>query len=186
VYVYRCICSNKNLKCRFLPHHFQESFASAIGDEPDDFDYPFDVNVVNNTDCTRLARAMMHNKVLLSPAHFYYDIKNIATYMPASAWNATILAIRTENMWHDWTTANQWLGQQHGVATFPETRKRQQNETELPVTKEISPLGQERLCRALTDEYKVYFELIERAVNLGDKERQETYVLARRNCPDIH
>jgi hypothetical protein len=162
---------------------FQESFARAIGDESEDFDYPFDVKIVNNTDCTRLARAIMHNKVLTSPSHFYHDMKLIESLLPASAWNATILAIRTEHLWDDWTTANQWLGQRHEVVTFPSIQRRQQNQTKLPVTKDISPTGRKRLCCALKDEYKVYYDLVERAVNLDEQGRQEAYDLARRNCP---
>lgn len=58
--------------------------------------------------------------------------------------------------------------QETDVATFPATQNRQQSDAKLPVTKEISPLGRKRLCRALMDEYMMYSDLVERAVNLDD------------------
>jgi hypothetical protein len=183
-----------------------ERFATALGDvnqypgDDDDNGYPFNATTVNNTNCTRLARAIMDNKVAI-PAHLYYSFhwllqqhifpttrtKNEAN----DGDDATIhLAIRTEHLWDDWTTANQWLGQDT-VTTFSDIRLRKNNDDSsemfnYPVKREISAQGQERLCRALKKEYQAYMILLQRAVNLSEQQRQDSLNQARQNCPILN
>ena len=139
----------------------------------------------NSSNCAALAHALIHNKQK-EVDHFYYSIRGVQQAMPPTAANATILVIRTRHMWDDWISANAWLGQkEQTVAIFPNLLHRQQNETKLPVTKDISDKGKRRLCFALRFEYREYFSLLQRAVNLDQQNLQDAYKLAKQNCPQL-
>ena len=162
-----------------------EYFAEALGDgDLYDFYYPFPVDTVNNSDCTALARATMNNRVMAFQ-HVYANTKYVVSLLPKNSLNSsTILVLRNENLWGDWRTANQWLGQQKDdVATFPSVRIRDYSTVVLPVSKNVSAVGQRRLCRALEPEYQVYLDLIRRASNLGASDKEQALQIARQHCP---
>jgi len=96
--------------------------------------------------------------------------------------NTTILVVREENLWQDWTSANHWLGQDN-VAAFPKFATRNFSHMDLPVTKALSDKGAQRLCSALQAEYESYLHVLSRAVNLHASEVQQSLELARRNYP---
>jgi hypothetical protein len=54
----------------------------------------------------------------------------------ATTTNTTILVVREENLWQDWTSANQWLGQDN-VATFPKVATRNFSHMDLPVNQSV-------------------------------------------------
>jgi hypothetical protein len=138
-----------------------ERFSEFVGDEPDDYYYPDWNNIyINNTDCTSLARAIMHQQVEKS-RHFYNNINYVFDRLEPYPHfrNATIVAVRAENLWGDWESANQYLGQER-VATFEDSanRRRDYKGMTLPVSKDVSDLGRKRLCRALHPEYQAYIQ----------------------------
>ena len=165
-----------------------EQFAEAIGDDPEDYYYP---NIsatpksVNTTDCTNLARAVMHGKVKTIDHIFFSTVKIMSLLAsPNEMANKTTLVVRTEFLWQDWVSVNEYLGQErHTIATPSEIHNRDQASLRLPVTREVTKLGQERICRALKAEYDAYLTIIQLAANLNDDERQASLEIARQNCP---
>lgn len=104
---------------------------------------------------------------------------------------AVVLAIRTEHIWEDWTKTNRWLGQPEGTIHTLHGQHNARNQTLLykggrpPVTKELSDAGRSHLCRALKNEYDAYFFFIDKAVNLNKADKEASYDLAKRNCPEL-
>ena len=165
-----------------------EEFATAIGDDPEHFDYPYSpTGPVNITNCTNLARAVMHSKVK-NLEHQYFNTKKIIESLssPSELRNKTVLVVRNEYMWQDWTTLNEWLGQESHIATFPQVHLRDYASSNLPVGRNITTLGRERICRALRPEYEAYLRIISLAANLGENEKEDTLAIARGNCPSLN
>jgi hypothetical protein len=162
-----------------------DTFVEALGDEPDEYEYPWPSNVANTTNCRDLARASMDNKVK-GFEHVFFDTKYVVNHLPDS-WrhNQTMLVIRRENLWNDWTSANKYLGQEH-VATFPDKSLRVASQHKQPVSKNITTAnGRIRLCRALAPEYRAFLDVIKSAVNLSQEQKQKSLQLARKNCPNL-
>ena len=53
----------------------------------------------------------------------------------------------------------------------------------LPVTSNLSDEGRESLCKFMRNEYILYFDLLNRAVNLSDDDIKSTLDDAYKNCP---
>ena len=140
---------------------------------------------MNTTDCTNLARAVMHGKVKTIDHIFFSTVKIMSLLAsPNEMANKTTLVVRTEFLWQDWVSVNEYLGQErHTIATPSEIHNRDQASLRLPVTREVTKLGQERICRALKAEYDAYLTIIQLAANLNDDERQASLEIARQNCP---
>jgi len=49
----------------------------------------------------------------------------------------------------------------------------------------LSPLGKERLCRALQKEYEGYVQILREAINLTDQDVQESLDEIKHNCPNV-
>ena len=171
-----------------------ESFTDALGDEPipeDDFSAVSDDIDGDGTpleeNCTKLARVLLRNHPIAkhAAAHFFYDTRLVMDWANINTTRTPILAVRTEQMWDDWISVNQWLGQEH-VATFPEVKGRVFDKDQYKVKKEISETGQRRLCRALIPEYRVYLKTSFKAVNLSPEDKDRSFQLAMKNCgPEI-
>jgi hypothetical protein len=150
-----------------------EEFTNVLGD------YNFrEMEKMGN--CTLLAKHLLFNK-LHEAHHFFYDTKFIHQKLPT---DSPLLVVRNEHLWHDWVTANQWLGQDE-VAVYPDDVVRDFSNKSLSVSRRLSDIGRQRLCRALEREYHAYWRLIERAVNLTPEEKMATAEMARKSCPDI-
>jgi len=65
-----------------------ERFIELVGDHPSDFDYPYDANTIETSNCTNLARAAMANKVKGCAEHMYWNTKSILERIPG--WNSDI------------------------------------------------------------------------------------------------
>jgi len=78
--------------------------------------------------------------------------------------NATILVLRTENLWNDWVAANQYLGGQEVVVVPTNaTRGRGYSRMNLPVSTHLSEEGRRNLCCSLVNDYKAYISLLRQA-----------------------
>ena len=53
----------------------------------------------------------------------------------------------------------------------------------LPVTRDISLEGRNKLCIALKTEYIAYFELLQKALNINDNDMKKSIQIAASNCP---
>jgi hypothetical protein len=94
---------------------------------------------------------------------------------------STIFAVRTKNLWGDWISTNEHLGQKN-VSTS-NIRERDHGHLRLPASKKISNAGRRNLCLALKAEYDAYLDFLRKAENLDDTERAKSLKIGNRNCP---
>ncbi|KAL7579759.1 hypothetical protein ACA910_021898 [Epithemia clementina (nom. ined.)] len=104
-----------------------------------------------------------------------------------------ILVLRNEYLWQDFVSANHWLSgggesESSSSSSAMPSRERLSNtqmrkQVVFPVTRDISPLGRQRLCRALQDEYRAYVQVLRRAVNLSPHQKNDSVQQSRRHCP---
>ena len=170
-----------------------DSFVEALGasDNPDFGPY-LDINdPIETTDCHELAHAAWHHRLKLAK-HFFYDLQHVSRLMnqgrtSSSSSEVTVMVVRREALWEDWTSANQWLGQAaETVDTFPELQQRAAVAgSHPPVGTDISEANRVLLCESLRSEYQVYLEMIASAVNLSEAEKRASLEMAQRQCPQL-
>ena len=168
-----------------------ESFATAIGDERNDpLEYVrpiWNETAIQNFSeyCGNLARAAMANQVP-EVEHLHLNTNAFVRQCKSYPHTAVLLAIRTEFLWHDWVSANEWLGQPPPIQTYKYRVGRGQvvGRRKLPpVRKDITTVGRRRLCRALIPEYQMYFQVLRHAVNLKDEQRRRSFAIYEKHCP---
>jgi len=167
-----------------------EAFVEAIGDTPDQYDYEFHRSQIVAENCTNLARAVVDAKVRRFN-HFYFPFYKIRSFLSASdagdvggSQEPILFATRQEHLWYDWKKINYLLGQVGDVVT-PYSGARDMSNVHQPVTRDLSPLGKERLCRALQKEYEGYVQILREAINLTDQDVQESLDEIKHNCPNV-
>jgi hypothetical protein len=149
--------------------------------------YPYRHNEVVPTNCEALACAVLHGKVRFF-THLFFNFRNILdTKVPCTP-PRTIYVLRQENLWDDWVALNSLLGQKEPVVIPHHTNERNITGLQLPVGREISLEGRQKLCTALELEYKAYFRLVRRAANMDENDLEKCRQIAQKNCPnlDIH
>ena len=101
--------------------------------------------------------------------------------------NATLFAIRTENLWQDFIKVNQLLGQAPGTVAINENIARDSTNIAMPISTEIGDLGRYHLCNSpfLQREYKTYFRILHQAVNIHKDDLMAMHTVARKNCPSL-
>ncbi len=115
--------------------------------------------------------------------HNYY---NYQYYYKLAPRNATVLAIRTEYLQQDWTSAERFAARdipdyRPSQITFP-----QLNPSPNIIEKDssqLSSIGMKNLCRALCWEIKTYLTILNRAVNLTPQDVANSVSLMRSSCP---
>jgi hypothetical protein len=135
------------------------------------------------SNCPKLAQATMNHAAKEPMGHLYYDLRRI--FQPLT--NVTkrpLLVIRTENLWDDFHSTLNWLGDEEKLTSTPSLR----NSTliDYPVNKTISPEGKHNLCVALQDEYRIYLRLIVLAQNLSQEQQEVSWKIATQNCPGLN
>jgi Sulfotransferase family len=164
-------------------------FVEPLGDDPTNFKYPYKQNWVSAESCTDLAKAAFNGRVKIYN-HLFFSFQRILSFIP-EVHKQMIYAMRQEHLWHDWTTVNEKLGQSKPVS-IPEEGNRIRNmailevQHQLPVTRDLNPLGAVSLCNALKQEYRAYFRLLKRAKNLSPDDLEQSIAHAKRNCPSLN
>jgi hypothetical protein len=156
-----------------------ERFAELVGTEPTLYEYP-NASEMNRTNCTNLAKAVINQRVRFSD-HFYWSMKRIHGLLGSQMNSSTIFAVRNENLWGDWVSTNEYIGQ-NNVST-PNIRVRDHRNMKLPVPKKVSIAGRRNLCIALKPDYDAYLDFLRLAKNLDETERASSLKVANRNCP---
>jgi hypothetical protein len=115
--------------------------------------------------------------------HNYYNYQYYYNLAPR---NATILAIRTEYLQQDWTSAEMIIARdtpdyRPSQITFPQLNP-SPNIIERD-SSHLSPIGMKNLCRALCWEIKSYLTILSRAVNLTPQDVANSVRLMRSSCP---
>jgi hypothetical protein len=146
------------------------------------------VNVTNfkNQNCDVKAKSTIYhiNIHSLAARHFFWDIRQVLSRIQENLRNKTILSVRTEFLWTDWTTANQWLGDK--IVQVDESKRmdaRNSTKMETGVNLNLSDQGRKNLCLALESEYNLYLKVLQLSVNLTPKDREDSLAIARENCP---
>ena len=158
--------------------------------------YPDRHNVVNATNCTRLACGGLHGKVR-PYVHLYFNYQNLYAKLPLNR-NRQLYVIRKEKLWQDWKTVNDMLGERDDrngkTAAANDTPDNKANDAteiaarnithlDLPVGKELSKVARMRLCGALVSEYETYFKILHVAINMQPSDVEWAKAVAQTNCP---
>ena len=111
----------------------------------------------------------------------------IKAYLKELPSNKEVFIIRTKSLWQDWVTVNNLLGAAEDVP-IPDSineGKVINSQAKLPVTSNLSDEGRDSLCKLLRNEYILYIDLLNRAVNLSDDDIKSALDDAYKNCPAI-
>ena len=164
-----------------------EAFVENVGDHPAEFDYPHSARHVVQRNCTNFARAMINAKIQRMH-HLYVNYVVIRSLMPQSLENITIYATRKDHLMDDFRDINYILGEREQL-DFLNSRKDQHirdvSKVKLPVTRDLSDSGRERLCRALEPEYRVYVELLLHSDNLSRQDVIDDLIYSRKQCSNL-
>ena len=137
----------------------------------------------DNNECSVRARQAVSGKIKLMN-HLWANYKTMVAPIHS---NAKVYVIRKEHMWYDWITINKMLDPNRAVIlpTGDSAHGRDMTGVNQPVTRDLSNKGRENLCRAMKQEYEIYFSLLTRAVNLNATDIQEAREKAHINCPNL-
>ena len=130
--------------------------------------------------CKNLARAVINQDVRLSD-HFYWSMHRIHNMIESQLDSSRVFVLRNENLWGDWVSTNEVLGQTN--VSVPDIRLRDNRDVQLPVSTKLSLSGRQNLCLALKPEYDAYLDFLRRADNLQEEDRRHSVQIANRNCP---
>lgn len=164
-----------------------EEFVEFIGDNPKEFDYPYPPREVKQENCTNFCRAMINARIQRMH-HLYVNYVVIQSLLPKSLENITIYATRKDHLMDDFREINHILGDREQL-DFLVSRKdhhiRDVSSVTLPVTRDLSDEGRERLCRALEPEYRVYIEILLYSVNLSRQDVIDDLAHSRTHCSNL-
>mmetsp|Transcript_34512 Transcript_34512/g.63442 ORF Transcript_34512/g.63442 Transcript_34512/m.63442 type:complete len:128 (-) Transcript_34512:53-436(-) len=98
-----------------------------------------------------------------------------------------VLVIRTKNLWQDWIDVNKILGARRDVDVPDEGSEgeRVNAGSMLPVKNTLNARGRQVLCQVLTNEIRIYIDLLNRAVNLSDDDVSAALQGMQANCPSV-
>lgn len=166
-----------------------EIFVEHIGDNSLDFVYNYVPIHIVRDNCTNFCRAMIHSKVKRM-THLFFGYRTLHSLLPNSTVpgreklkDLTIYATRQEHLLDDFERINQLVGETKPLVRKP--RQRDVSNVTLPVTRDLSDKGRQRLCRALEGEYRIYIELILQAKNLNREDVVESLNYSRKKCPEL-
>ncbi len=133
-------------------------------------------------DCANVAKSTLHHSnPWQAMGHNYWDIRG--TMWRIGDWaDRTILTLRTEFLWQDWTSANQWLGEKGEIFTAETVNN--STDSQFPIRdKTLSEGARKNLCLALQEEYRLYWKLLKVSENLSDDDLARSMEISRKNCP---
>ena len=160
-----------------------ETFVDYIGDNVNDYYYPYHRSIVNTQNCTSFARAIMNARVRRFN-HFFFNYAKIRSFLPKD--DPLIFVTRQEHLWYDWKKINYLLGQIDDAGLQEDMNARNLTDLHQPITRDLSDMGRRRFCKALEREYQEYVQLLRDAINLSDDDLKESLEQARRTCPNIN
>jgi len=163
-----------------------EDFAQLMQGSSTNCNYPYRQNSIVADDCAGLACAVLHGKVRLF-SHLFFNYRNILyTKLPTEP-KRKIYVLRQEYMWQDWKQLNKLLGQTKEVVVPKDSSNlRNISGIALPITRNISTDGKQKLCLALKSEFEAYFQLLLLAINIDDSGFKKSLSIADTNCPNLN
>ena len=94
--------------------------------------------------CRKVAQAIMNHQTHGISQHLHFDLHHFYNQIPANQ-NATLFAIRTENLWQDFIKIKKLLGQAPGSIATNENIARDSTNIAMPISAEIGDLGRSHL-----------------------------------------
>jgi hypothetical protein len=176
--------------------------------------YPYRHNVIEPKDCQELACATIHGKVRFF-THLFFNYRNILyTKLPPHRQIYVIRQEHLWDDWqqlnqhiavsllsnvgdvtnkthHDWQQQQLQKQSTNVSISLPSlgrmNMESQRNVTgiQLPVTRQVSWGGRQKLCRALETEYRAYFQLLSMAMNMKENDIHDSFRIATKNCPHL-
>jgi hypothetical protein len=126
---------------------------------------------------------MMQNRAEPISSHLYYDI---GLFYQQTKHSKPLFAIRTEFLWDDWVNINELLGQTRGGSVVINQKNlRDTRNFTLPVSSKIGEVEREYICRAIAPEYKVYFQILSKAINVQKEDLTAMGEMAQKKCPKL-
>jgi len=172
----------------------QEFVDCATNDEP-----PSE-NDLYNTRIMFMEKAKMHfeqvtlncretcKEIAAATSRYIHHVRvNYEAYLKELPSDKEVFVIRTKSLWQDWVKVNNLLGSPKDVA-IPDSineGKVVNTQDKLPVRSNLSNEGRESLCKLLRNEYILYIDLLNRAVNLSDSDIKSALDDVHKNCPAI-
>ena len=147
---------------------------------------PNDVKTyLKKRECDNVAKTTLHHVDSFPIAHNYWDLRQILFQVHKDLKDKTLLVIRKESLWQDWTSANLWLGEEKvGIHNqTSSTIMRNSTELDLPINMNLSIEGRRNLCLALEDEYRLYLRVLMLSSNLSKDDMESSLAIAQTNCP---
>ena len=121
--------------------------------------------------------------------HLYFNYHEIYSRIPTSPPQRKLYVIRKEHLWDDWWKVNRMFGEhQRRESIVPASggdTLRNITGIQLPVTRDISDEARSKLCKALEQEYSVYFRILQRAENMDAEDLKDARRFASGNCPNL-
>lgn len=119
--------------------------------------------------------------------HIVHVRVNYESYLKDLPSDKEVFVIRTKWLWQDWINVNNLLGSPTDVPTPDSINEGKvvNAQATLPVKSNLSNEGRKLLCNMLRNEYILYLDLLNRAVNLSDDDVKLALDNAHKNCPAI-
>ena len=134
-------------------------------------------------DCANAAKTTLHHIATFPMSHHFWDLRQTLFQVHKGLRDKTLLSIRQEFLWQDWTSSNRWLGDNKGEIYTTTESFRNSTDMNLPIDLTLSEEGKINLCIALKDEYRLYLKVLALSVNLSKDEVRQSLIIARTNCP---
>lgn len=173
----------------FQPICFEtlEEFVKNIGDNPTDYIYPYHQREVQQKNCTNFARAMFNSRVHRMQ-HLFFSYVYVHSLLPQSLDKLTIYVTRKDHLHEDFGNINHILGEQQppeAHSSGDDTHERDTSNVTMPVTRDLSDEGRQRLCRALEPEYRIYIDFLLQSDNLDGQDVIDALTHSRTRCPNL-
>ncbi len=131
--------------------------------------------------CNSHAKRAVGGRVKIM-SHLYSNYHKMVAPIPA---DAQVYVFRNEHIWEDWEAVNKLLDPNRTVVIPTGKKVRDVTNVKQPVSRDLSSRGRDYLCRAIQQEYEVFFSLLKRAVNLNETDIQDARDTANKNCPNL-
>jgi hypothetical protein len=134
--------------------------------------FPIDTALPTTTgqSCTELAWLAVNGQAPAGPSsHLYFNHRYYITNTTKLYPEKEIFVVRTETLWHDMNGIEKMLG--GGNIAINEWSKKVNAGNKHKPEGKLSRKGAQILCCSMTDEIEIYIDLLKRAVNLNQNDK---------------
>ena len=129
--------------------------------------------------CREKARDLLFGKYRMLVPHIRYNYAYYANQSIRKFPNKEYFGIRTEKEWDDFVMADKMIG---GSGRYQKMGKPRTHGSEHYQPSPLSTEAYQKLCCVMRDEFQVYFEFFDAALNLNENDKEETEQKIRSLC----